>query len=185
MPTPEPTHRNPAATAGQLTDDQRKAAARAFLDDIEDIMQRDIPSLPAEQTPRTPTSYRDPAPVPAIGDALPVQQPGRPAMSQKATDDSIRLLSFGTTFLLVSGGIGVVMVTSDYADPTVLGVGGASVTALLLAAARLMRRTKETVAAAPPQITQNITGPVHQDHSQVTTTTKGFFTARTHIDQSR
>ncbi|MGV2914715.1 hypothetical protein [Streptomyces alfalfae] len=185
-PQPGPTNHTPATAAGQrAADTKRRADALAFLSDIEEIMQRDVPTVADEQTPRIPTSFKDPTPTPPIGDTPPVPQPGRPAMSQKATDDSVRMLSFGGTFLLVSGGVGVVMVASDYADPTVIGISGISVTVLLLAAARLMRRAKESVAAAPPHITQHYNGPVHQDHSHVTNTTKGFFTARTHIDQSR
>ncbi|WP_344530947.1 hypothetical protein, partial [Streptomyces rectiviolaceus] len=139
----------------------------------EEILQRANQTIAAEQAPLTPTFYRNPTPTPAIGDAPPVQQPGRPAMSQQATNDSVRMLSFGGMVFLTGAGIGIVMMTSDYANPTVIGVSGTVLAAVLLAAARLMRRTKEVVEAAPPQITQYYSGDVHQQHTEITTNTKG------------
>lgn len=171
MSPSEPYQQTPATTAGQRAD--RKAAARAFLNDIDEIMCEGAERIAAEQTPRVPTFYKDPTPAPAVGTTPPVPQPGRAAMSQQATDDSVRMLSFGGTFLLICCGGGIVMVTSDYADPTVIGVSGGVLAAVLLAAARLMRRTKEVVEAAPAQITQNIHGDVHHQHTEINSTAKG------------
>lgn len=188
MPMPEPTPYTPAAPAGQPTDAARRAAALDFLTEIEDIMCGNAPQVAAEQTPRIPTSYKDPAPTPVIGDAPPVQQPGRPAMSQKATDDSVRMLSFGVTTVLASSGAYLVMKGSEVADPTVIGLICAAPIGLavpVLAIGHMLRRANETVAAAPPQITQNITGPVHQDHSQTTNQIKGVIVHGTDIDQRR
>lgn len=42
-----------------------------------------------------PTTYRDPSPNPTIGTTPPVPQPGRPPMSQKATDASMLMLAAG------------------------------------------------------------------------------------------
>lgn len=177
-PQPGPTHNTPATAAGQrAADAKRRADALAFLSDIEDIMQRDAEATADEQTPRTPTFYKDPTPPPRIGDTPPVQQPGRPAMSQKATNDSVRMLSFGVTAILTSGAIALVMKASEAADPTVMAlIAGAPVglTVPILAAAHLMRRTKEAAAAAPPQVTQHYSGDIYQDNRSNSSSTRGF-----------
>lgn len=108
------------------------------------------------------TSYRDPSPLPPIGSAPPVPQPGRPPMSSKATDDCVRMLAFGGTTLMVSAGAGLVMVTSEFADPTVIGMicaAPAAIAVPILALARLVRRAGEAV---PAEHHHHYTGPVHQ-----------------------
>lgn len=87
----------------------------------------------------------------------------RPAMSGKATDDSVRMIAFGGMTLMVSAGGGILMVTSHFADPTVIGMicAAPAVIALpVLAVARLARRFGE---AAPTEIHQTYTGNVHQE----------------------
>ncbi|HEY9371887.1 hypothetical protein [Streptomyces sp.] len=90
----------------------------------------------------------------------PAQKPERPAMSSKATDDSVRMLCFGGMALLTCGGISLVMVTSEFADPKAIGVFFAGLAAVALAAARLLRRAGE---AAPTEIHQTYTGPIRQE----------------------
>ncbi|WP_020135073.1 hypothetical protein [Streptomyces sp. 351MFTsu5.1] len=94
------------------------------------------------------------------GTAPPAPRPERPAMSQKATDDSVRMIAFGGMSLMVCTGGGIVMIASDFADPTVIGVSLGGLAALTLAIARLIRRAGE---AAPTEIHQTYTGPVHHD----------------------
>jgi hypothetical protein len=118
------------------------------------------------------TSYRDDSPVPLIGTAPPVPQPGRPAMSSKATDDSVRMLCFGGMTLLTCGGVSLVMVASEVADPTVIGVFFGGLAALALAIARLLRRAGE---AAPAEIHNHISGPVHVDQRETRTSTRGVW----------
>lgn len=169
-PQPGPNPHTPATTAGQHHIEE---AAAGVLGSIEQIMHKANTDIAAEQTPRIPTFYKDPTKPPAIGTAPPVQQPGRPAMSQKATDDSVRMLSFGGMVLFVGVGISAVMLASGRADPVVLAVGGGSLIGLVLALCKLMRGAREVVEAAPPQITQHYSGDVHQDHTQITTSTRG------------
>jgi hypothetical protein len=88
------------------------------------------------------------------------RKPERPAMSSKATDDSVRMLCFGGMALLTCGGISLVMVTSEFADPKAIGVFFAGLAAVALAAARLLRRAGE---AAPTEIHQTYTGPIRQE----------------------
>ena len=92
------------------------------------------------------------------------RKPERPAMSQKATDDSVRMIAFGGMSLMVCAGGGIVMVASDYANPTVIGVSLGGLTAVALAVARLLRRAGE---AAPTEIHQHYSGPVYQDQRKV------------------
>ncbi len=130
---PEPTPTAPAA--GQATNPLTDSVIRAAVDNA-------IHEARRHGTAPTP------------------QKPERPAMSQKATDDSVRMIAFGGMSLMVCAGGGIVMVASDFADPIVIGVSLGGLTALILALARLVRRAGE---AAPAEIHQTYTGNVHQE----------------------
>lgn len=141
---PEPTPSAPAA--GHAHNPLADAVIRAAVDNAIHEARRH------GTTPRV-----------VIGSTPPVEQPGRPAMSSKATDDSVRMIAFGGSAFLVCGGVALVMVASDFADPTVIGVSCGGVAAVALAVARLLRRAGE---AAPAEIHQHYTGPVHQEHTE-------------------
>ncbi|WP_392750585.1 hypothetical protein [Streptomyces sp. LN590] len=119
------------------------------------------------------TSYRDDTPLPVVGTAPPVAQPGRPPMSQRATDASALMLSGGAASLLVGGSASLVMVASGYADPVVCGIILGAPTVLVLAISRLVGRTKAVVEAAPATHHHHYNGPVVQDTRSITTTTRG------------
>jgi hypothetical protein len=92
-----------------------------------------------------PTAYRDDTPLPAIGDTPPVAQPGRPPMSAKATDDSVRMISAGFLTLCAGGAVSGVLYFSGQADPTVIGMMAAAPVGLavpILALSRLVKRAK-------------------------------------------
>lgn len=174
MSLSEPYQQTPATPAGQHTD--ARQAAAAFLADIEDIeqdMRQTQADIAAEQTPRIPTSHRDTSPLPAIGTTQPVTQPGRPPMSQRATDASTLMLTGSIAYAIVGGTTAGVMAVSEYADPTVCGIVFAAPALFALAVARVFKRAADASAAAPPQITQYYSGDVHQDHTQITTSTRG------------
>ncbi|MEU6946616.1 hypothetical protein ABZ957_15510 [Streptomyces sp. NPDC046316] len=130
-----------------------------------------------------PTSYRDDSPLPLVGTAPPVAQPGRPAMSQRATDISGIATAVGLSSVPISLGTCAVLWTAGQLDPIVLGLVVGAPVGLALALSRVLRRAKETVEAAPPEQHHHYTGPVFQDHRSVTTTTttRGVF-ARTNND---
>ncbi|MFC9285385.1 hypothetical protein [Streptomyces sp. NPDC057052] len=114
------------------------------------------------------TAFRDDTPIPAIGSTPPVPQPGRPAMSSKATDDSVRMIAFGGMTLMMCAGGGIVMVTSEFADPAVIGMicAAPAVVALpILAVARLLRG-----ARPEPEVHHHYEGTVLQQttHSRNT-----------------
>ncbi|KRV47545.1 hypothetical protein AQ490_06515 [Wenjunlia vitaminophila] len=130
------------------------------------------------------TSYRDPSPIPAVGTAPPVAQPGRPPMSQRAADASGVMLAGGIATLPVGAAATAVLWASGQADPAVIACICAAPTALVIALSRLVTRAK---AAAPE-------APVHHHHyegadirvqsTEVTTHTTGLL-ARTRTDITR
>lgn len=120
-----------------------------------------------------PTAYADPSPLPTVGAALPVAQPGRPPMSQRATDASALMLSGGAASVLVGGGASLVMLASGSADPVVCAVVFGAPAVLVLALSRLVGRAKAAVEAAPPVIHQYYSGTVVQDSRSISTQTRG------------
>lgn len=125
-----------------------------------------------EEAMRTPTSYRDDSPVPAIGTAPPVEQPGRPAMSGKAVDDTARMLG-ASVLIAVTGGSGTALLwASGYANPTVVALVFGAPTALALAIGCVMKRAREAV---PPEIHNHYSGDVYQDQRNVHTSTRGVW----------
>jgi hypothetical protein len=165
---PEPNARQPhATTAGQPTTHQVDQLwndyDRAILDGRPLVI---------------PTHYKDDSEVPKIGTTPPVPQPGRPPMSQRATDTSALMLSGSVLTATLTGGATAILWASGHADPTVIGIIAATPAALaipVLALSRLVKRVKETVEAAPPVINQTYTGTVIQDTSTTTTHTRGIW----------
>lgn len=121
-----------------------------------------------------PTAYRDPSPAPTIGTTPPVPQPGRPPMSQKATDASALMLSAGLATVppgLIAIGL---LVASGYADPVVIGMicaAPAVIAVPVLAVARLLRGATGIGA----EHHHHYSGPVSQQHHTVSTQTRGLF----------
>lgn len=125
--------------------------ARMFLNAVEDALAQ--------------TSYRDPSPVPQVGDAPPVAQQGRPPMSQGATDASVLMLAGGAATVMVGGTTAIVMYVSQFADPVLCGLVFGAPTALVLALARLAKKAK---GALPDEHHHHYEGPVFQEHSETT-----------------
>lgn len=153
---PDPTQ--PTTQAGQPHID---AQAQQLLAAIEDAM-------------RTPTFHRDDTPLPTTGSAPPVPQPGRPPMSQKATDASTLMLAGGATSLMVGGSASLVMLASGYADPAVCAIVFGAPTVLVLAIARLARRAKEVVEAAPAPVHHHYNGNVTVDQRSIHAQNRGL-----------
>ena len=116
-----------------------------------------------------PTSYRDDSPLPVTGTAPPVPQPGRPPMSQRATDASALMLSGGVATVLVGGTASLVMIASGHADPTVCGIIFGAPAVLVLALSRLVGRAKDVL---PAEHHHHYKGPVYQDQRSTTNQTK-------------
>jgi hypothetical protein len=136
--------------------------ARAFLADIEDAL-----------TPTAPTSYRDETPAPTIGTTPAVPQPGRPPMSQRATDASALMLSAGIASVPIGGMTALVIYALGHADPVSLGIGACAPAALavpILALSQLVKRTKQ---AAPDTHHHHYNAPV--DQRTVNATARGVW----------
>lgn len=125
--------------------------ARQFLADVEDAL-----------APAMPTAYRDDSPLPAIGTAAPVAQPGRPPMSQRATDASALMLSAGVASLPIGGMTSLVLYTLGHADPVSLAIGAGAPVSLALPILALSHLVKRGKQAAPNVHHHHYNGPVDQ-----------------------
>lgn len=105
-----------------------------------------------------PTSYRDTTPVPTVGTAPPVAQPGRPPMSAKAVDDTARMLGASVLVATSGGAATAILWASGHANPAVVGMVFGAPTALVLALGRLAKR-----ARPEPDVHHHYEGPVYQD----------------------
>lgn len=154
LPDPKPT----APAAGQAANPLTDAVIRAA---VNDALQK--------------TFHRDDSPLPAHGPTPPVPQPGRPPMSSKAVDDSVRMLSASVVIAVSGGSATAVLWASGYANPAVVALVFGAPTALVLALGRLAKRAK---AVLPDEHHHHYTGPVYQDQHNVHTSTHGVW-ART------
>ncbi|MER5357548.1 hypothetical protein [Streptomyces sp. NPDC002785] len=127
----------------------------------------------------TPTSHRDDSPLPAYGPTPPIAQPGRPPMSQKATDASALMLTGSVAALSVGGATSLVLYTLGQVDPVTLAVGAAGPVTLVLAAGSLLRSLGRAKADAHTEHHHHYKGPVHQDHRTSRTTIRGVWAKTT------
>ncbi|KOG33301.1 hypothetical protein [Streptomyces resistomycificus] len=148
LPEPKPS----APAAGQAANPLTEAVIQAAVDNAIHEMRRDSTTPPA-------------------------RKPERPAMSEKATDDSVRMIAFGGMTLMVSAGGGILMIASDFANPTVIGMICAAPAAFALPILALARLAKG--AKPEPEIHQHYTGPVHQDQRNVQTKNSGVWVKNT------
>ncbi|MFJ2895885.1 hypothetical protein ACIO87_13500 [Streptomyces sp. NPDC087218] len=132
----------------------------------------------------TPTSHRDTTPLPVYGPTPPVAQPGRPPMSQRATDASALMLSGSVASLSVGGATSLVLYTLGQVDPVTLTIGAAGPVALVLAAGSLLRSAARARADAHTEHHHHYTGPVHQDQRTTHTTTRGVWAKTTNQGNS-
>ncbi|GGU62630.1 hypothetical protein [Streptomyces lavendofoliae] len=147
-------------------------AALEFLHDVEEALAAATPEPPKA------TSFRDDTPLPATGPTPPVPQPGRPPMSSKATDDSVRMISAGFLTLCAGGAASGVLHFSSHADPTTLALIAAApigIAVPILALTRLLRGAKEAAAALPAEHHHHYTGTVIQDQRSINTQTRGVW----------
>lgn len=125
------------------------------------------------------TTYRDQTPVPRYGPTPPVAQPGVPPMSQRATD-ATRLIMYSSLATVPPGLVAVaVMVASEHADPTVIGMicaAPAFIAVPILAVARLLCRAGEV---APDEIHNHYSGDVYQDQRNVQNKNSGVWVKNT------
>jgi hypothetical protein len=121
-----------------------------------------------------PTSYRDTTPIPTVGSAPPVAQPGRPPMSAKAVDDTARMLGASVLVATSGGAATAILWASGHANPAVVGLVFGAPTALVLALGRLAKR-----ARPEPDVHHHYEGPVYQDQRNVHSSTRGVWAKNT------
>ncbi|MFI8515358.1 hypothetical protein ACIGHB_29940 [Streptomyces sp. NPDC085460] len=130
------------------------------------------------QSPAPALAYfRDDSPVPSVGDALPVAQPGRPPMSPRATDVSVVMLAGGAGVLMAGGGTGFALWALAGVSPVTLALAVGAPVAVVAALARLVRSAGQAaVQAAPVTHHHTYSGPVAQTNTSTTATTaRGLF----------
>lgn len=152
LPEPGPT----AAAAGQATptNDDRDTIRRLFaaLDEV----AAEKPTAVRVEDPSIP-SYKD---GPRVGDAPPVDQPGRPAMSSRATDASVMMIAGGFLSICLGAAVSGVLYFSGKADQTVVIALCAGPPVTFLALKSLVKGVKRAVV--PDVHNHTYTGPVHQ-----------------------
>ncbi|MFE3657259.1 hypothetical protein [Streptomyces sp. NPDC059165] len=111
-----------------------------------------------EEALAAPTAYRDGTPLPQYGTTPPVTQPGRPPMSQKATDASALMLTGSVLTLATGGAASAILWASGQADPTVIGLIAAAPIAV---AAPIWALSRLVQSASKTETHHHYTGPVH------------------------
>ncbi|MFG2276980.1 hypothetical protein ACGFNY_45395 [Streptomyces chartreusis] len=157
----------------QLPDPQQPTAYAGGQPTLDDQAQRLINAVNAAL--EAPTSYRDETPVPAVGSALPVPQPGRTPMSQRATDASVLMLSAGAASVPIGGMAALVIYALGQANPVSLAIGAGAPIGLAVPIVALSSLIKRAKRAAPDVHHHVYEGTVIQDYSQVNTNTRGVW----------
>ncbi|GGM06119.1 hypothetical protein GCM10010099_22830 [Streptomyces cinereus] len=154
---PEP----PAApAAGQaIPTDADRDTIRRLVAAIDEI-GADKPTAVRLDDPSVP-SWKD---GPRIGDAPPVDQPGRPSMSPRATDASVMMTAAGFLSLCLGAAVSAVLHFSGDANQTVVITLCVAPPATFLALRSLFKSAKQ---AMPDEIHNHISGDVHVDQRNV------------------
>ncbi|MFD6371968.1 hypothetical protein ACFWGM_33750 [Streptomyces roseolus] len=124
--------------------------------------------------------YRDLTPEPLRGDAMPQVQPGRPPMSQKATDHASLVLAYSLGSLPVGGAVSTVLWSLSSVDATTLALAAAAPAGLVCTvgiAARMIGRAVRDSAPALPRTTTTVHhhhGTTHLQHNELHTDSKWF-----------
>lgn len=164
LPEPKPT----ASAAGQATPTaaDRDTIRRLFaaLDEV----AAEKPTAVRVDDPAIP-SFKD---GPRVGDTPPVDQPGRAAMSSKATDASVMMIAGGFLSLCLGGAVSAVLYFSGTANETVILYMAAGPPVTFLALKGLVKGVKR--AAVPDVHINNYNGPVRQEHR--TTNSRSIWT---------
>lgn len=139
MPEPKPTAPAAGQATNELTDSVIEAAVRDAL---------------------WQSSFRDETPVPKVGAASPVAQPGRPPMSQRATDASVMMIAGGWLSLCLGAAVSAVLYFSGTANETVVIAVVAGPPATFITLKSLIKGVKK--AAMPDVHNHTYSGPVYQ-----------------------
>lgn len=166
-----------------LPDPQQPTAEAVGQPALDDQAQRLVAAV--NEALAVPTSFRDETPVPAIGSALPVPQPGRPPMSQRATDHATVVLAYSFGSLPVGVATSLVLWRLSSVSTTTLAVIGVSATCLFLAigtAARMIgRAVRDGASALPDHNEHHHHGLSYVTHNELHTGTRWFGTTHNRL----
>jgi len=123
-----------------------------------------------ERPPSMPTSYRDTAPVPAIGDTPPVLQPDSRIVPQWAA--GVAVASIGVGAGVTGLGCGAWLILQGLASVTLLGV--LTVTLPLAGLAAVITAAGSAVARARSASTTNVYKGTVVQRTEVTATARGM-----------
>jgi hypothetical protein len=122
----------------------------------------------------------DVAPKAVIGNSPAVDQPGRAAMSRRATDASVMMIAGGFLGVCLGGAVSAVLYFSGKADPTVVGLIVAAPPVTFFSVGGVVKKIKRLV---PDEHHHHYKGAVYQDnrvdHSSHESKTIGI-NAKTH-----
>ena len=131
----------------------------------------------SETTPHA-THHCDITPLPTNGNAVPVPQPGRPPMSQRATDHASLVLAYSLGSVPVGGSLSLVLWAVASVPTEILAIAALAPVGLVGAigiTARLIgRAVADGATALPDTHTHHHTGPTYIQHTQLRTRTTGF-----------
>lgn len=133
-----------------------------------------------EETAPVPqaTRYRDDTELPETGDAMPVTQPGRPPMSQRAVDHSRIVLAYGAASLPIGGVLSLILHTAANMTTTQLLTIGAAPVGVVIAigvAARMIgSAVREGAEALPREQHDHYEGNVTVHRTELHTRTRGL-----------
>ncbi|NUS25042.1 MAG: hypothetical protein HOV92_12580 [Streptomyces sp.] len=173
-----PDHQQPTARqAGQpIHPDIARRRAAQIAAAVDDVFAGQ-PTAVRVEDPTIP-SWQDGS---RIGTAPPVDQPGRPSMSQRAVDLNTTILSSSVLVAALGGAASAVMWASGLANPTALAWVCVCVVAVpaalaipVLALKGLMKSAKQVAEAAPPVIHQHYSGAVTQTNTTINADSHGL-----------
>ncbi|MFD6113857.1 hypothetical protein ACFWG0_27640 [Streptomyces yangpuensis] len=117
------------------------------------------------------THHRDIVTEPTQGHAMPHVQPGRPPMSQKATDHASLVLAYSAGSLPVGAAISLVLWSLSSVDATTLAIAAAAPAGLVatigIAARMIGRAVREGASALPTTTVHEHHGPTYIQHTQI------------------
>lgn len=117
------------------------------------------------------THYRDITPQPTRGDAMPYAQPGRPPMSQKATDHASLVLAYSIGSLPLGAALSLVLWSLSSLDTTTLAIAAAAPAGLVgtlgITARMIGRAVRDSAGALPDTTVHQHHGPTYVQHTQV------------------
>ncbi|MEU9983747.1 hypothetical protein [Streptomyces sp. NPDC050856] len=126
----------------------------------------------------TATSYRDIVTEPTRGHAMPYVQPGRPPMSQKATDHASLVLAYSIGSLPVGAAFSLVLWSLSSVDATTLAIAAAAPAGLVgtigIAARMIGRAVRDGASALPSTTIHEHHGPTYLQHNELHTDTRWF-----------